>query len=264
MSPRSARSSEFQLYPKRYFDRSPTWNQWNDLTAADVQALRTERGFEGQQIYFHLNHPIRFVRIVGIVVDVEITKGGKHVLISLDDGSGSCIEAKTALREIKPDDDAQYPSNTLVDSLHVLITLGLPSLHVNNAAIDIGTVVNAKGTLDSFRNVRQLKLEMIRVVKDTNEEARTWAKTARWKRDVLSQPWVLTKEQRDAVDDSIRRDELSARERAKRKRAWQAKHGETHRRRQEKLEKRRRSEEDKLNAGALPGSNVIPNRVTDS
>lgn len=37
-----------QLYPKRYFDASRTWFEWNKLTSKDVFALREEGGFEGE------------------------------------------------------------------------------------------------------------------------------------------------------------------------------------------------------------------------
>lgn len=260
---RATNPSSYDIYPKRYFNASPTWFAWNNLTAADVNSLRTEPGFEGQQIYFHLNHPIRFVRLVGLIVDIEI-KAGKHILISLDDSSGACIEIKTSLRQVKEDDHDEYPSNTLVDNLDVHTNLGATSVCINKQPIEIGTIVKAKGTLDSFRNTCQLKLERIWVVKDTNEEVKAWSETANWKRDVLSKPWVLTREQREKIDEQIARDESKERERSKRKRAHDAKYAEKKKRKLEKVEMKRKREELKYNAGALPGSSLLPMRMTDS
>jgi len=41
-------ASAASIYPKRYFDASRTWFEWNKVTAKDVFALREERGFEGR------------------------------------------------------------------------------------------------------------------------------------------------------------------------------------------------------------------------
>lgn len=263
MSTAVARSAPWTIYPKRYFDAAPTWFKWNNLTIADVHSLRSEPGFEGQHIYFHRNHPIQFVRLVGIVVDIALA-AEKYLLLSLDDGSGACIEVKTTLRTRSERDDAEYPSNTLVDNLNFHTSLGLPSVLVNNQPIGVGTVVKAKGTIDAFRDARQLKLERIWVVTETNEEVKAWSETANWKRDILSKPWVLTQEQRNKIDEQIRADSLQRQARAEKKRLRDAKDVERKKRRAHKMEKRRAQEETINNAGALPGSNEVPNRVTDS
>lgn len=263
MSKRTKASANYEIYPKRYFDASPTWFAWNNLTATDVNSLRTEPGFEGQQIYFHLNHPIRFVRLVGLLVDVEI-KAGKFILLSLDDSSGACVEIKTTIRKVKEDDHAEYPSNTLVDNLDVLTSLGVPTVYINKQTADIGTVIKAKGTLDTFRNTRQLKLERIWTVKDTNEEAKAWSETASWKQDVLAKPWVISREKRGEIDEEIRQNELKERERSKKRKAFDARHAEKKRQKLEKAELKRKREEQKYDAGALKGSNIVPTRVTDS
>lgn len=264
MNRRAATSStKYEIPPKRYFDASPTWFAWNNLTAQDVANLRTEPGFEGQQIYFHLNLPIKFVRLVGLVVDIEV-KGGKYILISLDDSSGSCIEIKTSLRQVREDDDAEYPSNTIVDSLDIHVKLGLPALYIDKQLIEIGDVIKAKGTIDTFRNTRQLKLERMSIVKDTGAEVKAWAETAKWKRDVLSKPWVLTKEKRNEIDEQIRQNRIKERERSKKRRAFDEKHAERKKTRLEKVETKRKEAEMKYNAGALLGSSHILMRITDS
>lgn len=256
-------TADHQIYPKRYFDASPTWFQWNRITAADVHELREVNGFEGQNIYFHLNHPIRYVRLVGMVVDVEV-KSNKYILITLDDSGGACIEIKTEFRNIKEDDHAEYPSNTVVDNVNVDVSLGIPSVRINNESTGIGTIMKAKGTLDSFRKTRQLKLERAWIVKDTNEEAKAWSETAQWRRDVLSKPWVLTRNDRDEIDEQIKRDAAKDRERSRKRKAWDAKYAEKKKRHLEKVESRRKRQEVKYNAGALAGSNAMPSRVTDS
>jgi hypothetical protein len=263
MNTRATHASGLQIYPKRYFDASPTWFQWNKLTAAAVHSLRQERGFEGQNIYFHLNHPIRFVRLVGLIVDIEL-KANKYLLLTIDDSSGACIEVKTEIRSVKEDDHAEYPSNTVVDNVDCIVNWGVPSLFINKEVADIGTVVKLKGTLDSFRNVRQLKLERAWIVKGTNEEAKAWAETARWHCDVLTKPWVLGAAKRAEIDDKINQDAVKEREKMRKRKAMDSQHAEKKRRHLEKVEKRRRKEEEKFDVGALPGSHVTPLRITDS
>ena len=38
------------IYPAYCFGASPTYNKWVKLTAADVQGLRTQSGFEGTKL----------------------------------------------------------------------------------------------------------------------------------------------------------------------------------------------------------------------
>lgn len=246
-----------RLYPARYFDASPTWNQWNRLTAADIHALRQEAGFEGQNVYFHLNHPIRFVRLVGVVIDIDQVANGKYTLVTVDDGSSQCIVAKIIRRELAKDDDAEYPSNTTVDNLDVHVIMGMPVMYVDSHHINIGSLVKVKGTISSFRGRRQLELKRVFRVQDTNAEVQAWSETAAYKRDVLSRPWVLSAAEIDAVDQKMRDKEQRERSRARKKREYNAKHEQKRRRQLEKYEARRLAEEKDLNTGALKGSNII-------
>jgi len=263
MSRRAVKGPSHEIYPAKYFDDSKTWFAWNNLTAADVFGLRTEPGFEGQNTYFHLNHPIRFVRLVGFVAEIDL-KGGKWILITLDDSSGRCIEIKTSLRQLKPDDHAEYPSNTVIDNLDAHVKFGAPSLFIDKNSVDIGSIIKAKGTIDSFRNTRQLKLERVSVVKDTSEEVEAWASTSAWKRNVLSKPWVMTLDRRKQLDKQMKHDEIRHAERSKKRRLYDAKDADRKRRKVEKTEEKRKQDELKFNAGALPGSNAVPMRLTDS
>lgn len=251
-------ASAHQIYPKRYFSASPTWLHWNKLTAADVHALRTERGFEGQKVYFYANHPIKFVRVVGLLLEIEQIAEGKYTLLTLDDGSGECIVVKIKRREQADDGNGPPPSNTEVDNVSVHVDLGLPMLFLEKKPVELGSVVKVKGTIDTFRDVRQLELQRLFTVKDTNMEAKAWSEVAQWKRDILSRPWVLSQAERDAVDEKSRVDERKERERAKRKRELSGRVSDKKRRHDEKRECRRKKEEARYDAGALKGSNAIP------
>lgn len=87
----------YQIYPASHFTKAPTYKKWVKLTAADVQDLQQEPSFEGQSIYFHLNHPIEFVYVIGPVVAIDhvTTKYNTYfTMLEIDDGSGSIIEVK--------------------------------------------------------------------------------------------------------------------------------------------------------------------------
>lgn len=56
-------------YGRYLFAHSPTYSRWARLTARDIHTILHHRaGFEGQNLWFYLNHPICWIRIVGLVV----------------------------------------------------------------------------------------------------------------------------------------------------------------------------------------------------
>lgn len=266
-------SAASQIYPAKYFSAAPTYFAWNALTAHDIHdTLQSRPGFEGQNLYFVLNHPIKFVRLVGLIVDIELLGNGKYLLLCIDDGSGSTIECKTEVRQAGRQGDAigtskvkeQWPSTTLVDSLDVHVSLGTTRIEVEKQAVDIGTVVKAKGTIETFRQQRQLKLERIRIVKDTNEEAQAWKETAAYKIDTLSKPWVLTAAKKAEIDLKLVQEKAKEAEKEKKKRVKDAKYAKKKQRHAEKREKKRRMLESAFDEGALTRSGVLPDRFTDS
>lgn len=264
---------DYQICPAKYFSAAPTYFTWNALTAYDVHhTLQARPGFEGQNLYFILNHPIKFVRIVGVLVDVEILGNGKYLILTLDDGSGSTIECKTEVRQPDRRDETvgnmkireHWPSTTLVDNLDARIDFGVPKVAIDEQGADVGVLVKAKGTIDTFRQQRQLKLERIRIVKDTNEEAKAWQETAELKTETLSRPWVLTEARKVEIDAKLAQEMASEAEKSKKKRSRDAKYEQRKLRHEEKKERKRRALEGDFDKGALSRSGILPDRVTDS
>lgn len=270
-------ASAASIYPKRYFDASRTWFEWNKVTAKDVFALREERGFEGdnapntramshiltkrvgQNVYFKLNHPIQYVYLCGVVVQVELAPGAgatKFALITLDDGSGKVIEVKIPRRQTQLDDDAVFPSNTLINNVNVWVDIAVASVHVDGKALNVGSVIRVKGTITVFRE-RQIELKRIFRVKDTNEEAAFWTSLAKWRREVLSKPWVLTHEQKTKIDVEIAEATKQTQKRAVVKKGDHAARLARKAKVDEKKEKRRLLEAATFDAGALPGSHIL-------
>jgi len=214
----------------------------------------------GQHVYFHGNHPIRYVYLCGLVLQFELAPGAgatKYALLMLDDGSGRAIEVKIPRRlENDQTDGEVFPSNTLVDNLNVHASFGLASLFINNQPVHVGAILKVKGTITLFRN-RQIELKRVFLVKDTNEEVQYWASLAQFRRDVLSKPWVLTHAQMKTVDDEIEAQERRDRERKRTKQAKIVRDRERKGKNDEKKERQRKRLQEVLDDGALIGSNII-------
>lgn len=69
---------------------------------------------------------------------------------------------------------------------------GISNLFSSAVPLCIGTVVKAKGTLCTFRGDRQVVLRRLSVIPDTGEEAKAWAELAKFRSEILLQPWLLT------------------------------------------------------------------------
>ncbi|KND90685.1 Protein stn1 [Tolypocladium ophioglossoides CBS 100239] len=158
-------ASRPELYPRHCFHLSPTLNAWCLLRASEIHDLDQHAGFEGEDFFFYKNLPIKWVRIVGVVVEIndylnEKSESGRRVYI-VDDSSGACIEALVSIPT------ALYQE------------------------IDLGSVVDVKGALSTFRDEKQIKIEKMAGLKSTTQELALWEKRAKFRRDVLDKPWVL-------------------------------------------------------------------------
>ncbi|KAI4203316.1 MAG: hypothetical protein LQ350_002013 [Teloschistes chrysophthalmus] len=217
------------FHPSYCFKHSKTYNTWARLSVTTVLELKTRSGFEGlyarnicalwtlksllhpenlqvgigQNLYFLLNHPIRWVRLVGVIVAFDPYPN--RVVMTLDDSSGSTIEIYCKKDPIKkPVVDTTVDSNGViqlngqadlsVDHEHTCITN--EGHTVNLKGIDVGSVVKVKGGVSEFRGEKQITLEP--VIGTTNEEALAWTENAAFYNNTLSQPWL--------VSESLRRE----------------------------------------------------------
>ena len=157
------------FYPAYCFSQSPTFHTWVKLTAADVHALKAREGFEGQKIYFHLNHPIKWIRLVGVVVALDEYE--KRWIATVDDGSGATVEiacakavGKLAGEESVNGNGAGDGDGNAIgkgDGETTTITITSTGQAIDLRAIEVGSVIKAKGGIGEFRGVRQMLLERI-------------------------------------------------------------------------------------------------------
>ncbi|KAK4457841.1 hypothetical protein QBC42DRAFT_300834 [Cladorrhinum samala] len=183
----TAEPSEPELYPQYCFHLSPTINRWCHFRAADIIRLTSHPGFQGQDIYFHLNHPIKWVRICGIVVDHREIAGRQ--IYTIDDSSGTAIDCVVNLPR-----SSQGPAPIV----------GTPEWNCKaredaagwklasvDAPIDVGHILDVRGSVNVFRDQKQIIPDKIKHVRTTEQEALFWGKVAQLRSDVLDRPWVL-------------------------------------------------------------------------
>ncbi|TID14694.1 hypothetical protein E2P81_ATG08650 [Venturia nashicola] len=254
------------IYPAYTFRASPTYFAWVKLTCADIHALRSEPGFEGQGLYFHLNHPIRFISITAPIISIESITD-RYTILELDDGSGSTIVVK--ITRLSKDqllaNHVDSTSNTTVENVNIVSKIGVFNVFIDgHKKLDIGTVIKVKAVIGEFRKVKQLELKRIYVIRSTGDEVKEWAEVARWKRDILSKPWILPPQKLKELDSEDARERRKQRESEKKKKEYNkakdeklAKRREKIERHEAKIEKRRKAIEDELNGGALKGSDVL-------
>lgn len=160
----------------------------------------------GQNVFFHLNHPVQWVRIAGIVVAVDEHPGRR--IYTVDDSSGVCIECvvdvpkpdaglSAALTAGKTDSNS---TNKPDSKANVTPRVTVP------AEIDVGTIIDVKGGLALFRGHKQIKILKATVLRSTEQEVAFWEKIKQFREDVLNKPWELTgKEVRKCRKDEERR-----------------------------------------------------------
>ncbi|PVH79178.1 hypothetical protein DL98DRAFT_655590 [Cadophora sp. DSE1049] len=288
------------IYPDYCHSLSPTIGKWCPLLATDVQRLRTVGMFCDERALYHFNnHPVKWVRITGVVVAVDEFKGKR--VFTVDDSSGMCIECTAVAPPPPPpvtDAPSLPPHLNQIASLMALQNNGTsksaddrskkegkggvdkgkekmagaegkeggkvaPSVQIPAVQwdeVDVGTVVKVKGRVGNWWDTIQIEVIKIEVLRCTDQEVRCWNEVLAFKRDVLSNPWVVSKEEEDncrrAREKELRRarkgrggkvvEERDKEERRKRK---EAERREIERR-EEDIKRRKAKEEERLKAKA--------------
>ncbi|KAI9934995.1 hypothetical protein AWENTII_005456 [Aspergillus wentii] len=180
------------------------------MAAVDVHRLRKRYGFDGQNIFFYYNHPIRFVQLAGIIV--ARTEVPRRTVLTLDDSSGATVDIVVLKKEDAPVsvstgsgrvcEDDETPSSAAAKQTQPKTEMHLASTTKTDLDISTlhpGTVIKVKGTLSTFRSAMQLQLERFFAVPDTNAEMQFLDQRIRFLVDVLSTPWYLSDEEIDQL-----------------------------------------------------------------
>ncbi|KAI1267921.1 hypothetical protein F5Y18DRAFT_415468 [Xylariaceae sp. FL1019] len=193
-------------YPQYCFHLSPTINKWCPLRAVDIANLECRPGFQDIDVFFTLNHPVRWVRITGVVVAIDDYYGRR--VYTIDDSTGHCIECTLAVP--KPSKITDLDELTARNAhLHERpgrpadVTKTTTTAETQNSAkgctlppppsnVDIGSVVDVKGSIQLFRSQKQIKVQKLVRIHSTDQEVLFWDKIRAFRRDVLSEPWILS------------------------------------------------------------------------
>ncbi|KAF3359712.1 Multidrug resistance protein 2 [Verticillium dahliae VDG1] len=181
-------SASTDLYPQYCFHLSPTFDQWCLLTAATIHALDTHNEYEGQGLFFHRNLPVKWVRLVGVVVAIDDVYNRR--IFTIDDSSGACIECNVAVKVIP----AVLPTFGDKDPL-AYAPRRLEFLQPGCDDVDVGAVVDIKGSVALFRDEKTVKIQKVKTVRSTAQEIALWEKRDNFMRDVLGVPWVVDEKQ---------------------------------------------------------------------
>ncbi|KAI1422492.1 hypothetical protein F5Y12DRAFT_786760 [Xylaria sp. FL1777] len=175
------------FYPQYCFHLSPTINAWCPLRAIDIAGLGSRPGFEDTNVFFYLNHPIRWVRIIGVVVAIDHYYS--YQVYTIDDSTGQCIEC-TFPAPSPRNDRTNHQDINKAHAAETGTTGAAPTAPLP-VDIDIGTILYVKGSVKVFRGQKQIKIESATRVLSTTEEVLFWDKARDFRRITLSQPWVL-------------------------------------------------------------------------
>lgn len=160
----------------------------------------------GQEWFFFANLPMKWVRIVGIVVAIEDFYTRR--VYTIDDSSGACIEALVTGKHVAGSGQGEKETSSVQTTTKDTAKEGEPPKEQAPTAataqgghiefpygdVDIGTIVDIKGSLTTYREEKQIKIEKLLPVRSTMQEVALWEKRNKFHTDVLAKPWVLSPE----------------------------------------------------------------------
>ena len=240
-------------------------------TAQDEKSTNTSGRKDLPLLLFYLNHPIQFVQVIGVVVALD-EYFDKFWLFTVDDSSGATIDITCP----KPVKEKEIPGDTVPTTRHSAGSLKNGSSAVNLktklmtqdldkdeavtpehflqttlSTLTIGTVLQAKGTLTTFRSTRQLSLLRLTILPTTTHEVALISSRTEFQISTLSKPWVLPRssqaelraEAQGEKDEGIER-ASKRRKRAQQKREREERHRKAIEREYAEEEEERQREAD--------------------
>ncbi|TGO30943.1 hypothetical protein BPAE_0002g00340 [Botrytis paeoniae] len=190
-APSSSTSALAPLLPPNLYDLSPTIHKWCALRCADIVSLST-RGvyFEDKLIHHYLNHPIRYIKLIGLIVSIDTF--ARRRVYTIDDSSGVCIEC-VALLPLPSSGTSSHPPPPPPPSTPSITTPQIPWNDISECK-----VVRILGIMGSYMQVPQLQIVKMGVVGSTDVERKWWDECRGLKdpeRGILGREWVVGKEE---------------------------------------------------------------------
>ncbi|RAK76610.1 OB-fold domain-containing protein [Aspergillus fijiensis CBS 313.89] len=203
MAPPEPDAPEF--YPAYCFRASPTHFTWVKMAVADVRQLHRRPEYP-EGIFFHKNHPIRFIAVAGLIT--ARTEYPRVTVLTLDDSSGAVLDvvvqkADLCAEPVAPA-AAAAPAPAVPSAVRATTQPEQPAQrHIaptTSHPLDIeslvpGALAHLKGTPSSYRRTVQLQLERCSVLGGVDAEMRFLDQRNRVRVEVLGAPWVLGEEE---------------------------------------------------------------------
>lgn len=183
------------IYPQYCFGAAPTYNVSSFLKITDISILQLYRNIPGKPpslayahrlmltvhpgVHFYGNLPVRWVRIVGVIVGVDDFP--ERRVYTVDDSSGlnmQCVLPLEARQESSSKDLAPGP---LIPSEYSELT--------------VGHVVDLRGPILPYRGQKAIKIRRMKRVPTTQHELLLWERRLKFKTEVLNVPWALSDEE---------------------------------------------------------------------
>ncbi|KAF7874949.1 hypothetical protein EAF04_002123 [Stromatinia cepivora] len=182
------------LLPLNLYHLSPTIQKWCALRCADIATLDT-RGvyYENKPIHHYLNHPIRYIKLLGLVVSID--DFARRRVYTIDDSSGVCMECVAFL----PPPPSGPSSTSTSSSTSILPTE--PSITHPQIAWDTISeckIVRILGVMGKYMTMPQLQIVKMGVVESTDVERKWWDECAGLKdpsSGILGREWVVSEEE---------------------------------------------------------------------
>lgn len=274
------------LKPHSKYSEVTTTLQPNGKEAGTGNSYR--RRDDAPLLLFYLNHPIQFVQVIGVVVSVE-EYFEKFWLFTLDDSSGATIDVTCRKPEKEQRQEEDNPGlhisgvNPIQDGTEKTVkSNSKPQSQLDTqddeateeqllqstlSTLQIGTVVQAKGTLRTFHSVRQLALLRLNVIPSTTHEMALISSRSQFLSSALSHPWTLGAAEQEKLQEEAHGERDRERERARKRRkrdSKRKKREERHARQirdvyeREEEERRRAAEEARAAGEALKPDTPVP------
>lgn len=173
------------------------------------------------------NHPVKFVKVVGVVVAVDEFEGRR--VYTIDDSSGACLECSCVVPIVTSGEGGEGKKDVIDTRKRVsgedlrtakkeekvilkesMKQAASPDQGVSNpnvpwGLIDVGTVIKVKGRVGWYWNAIQVEVVSAFLVKGTDFEVKFWNEARAFKRDVLSKEWALSPEMTEKLKKKAER-----------------------------------------------------------
>lgn len=185
------------IYPPYCFDAAPTYNVSSFLKITDVSGLQLYRNVPGKPpllvcarllmltltahpgVHFYANLPVRWVRIVGVIVGIDDFPDKR--VYTVDDSSGLNMQCMLLLEARQ-----EFTSKDLAPG---------PLIPPEYSEFDVGHVVDLRGPIVPFRRQKAIKIRRMKPVPTTQHELLLWERRLKFKTEVLDVQWVLSDEE---------------------------------------------------------------------